>query len=994
MPQFEGRQRFAHAKKKRDKETTFIGMATVSPATVAVAAGTGVGLFGGWRWLATAQVGAAAAMLRRHAQALNALSTPPHSRRAALGLAVASALVAAAVLLIGRRASPSARRKAAAPPSAGANQNGNTRRRLDLGIDPAALLAPAAAPPTRTATASSLKRDSGADSDSGENAPQTQTQSQSQSQSQSHPQAQQSASDSPFITAAANHQSQPASFASLIPPSLHANGFGADFDASSRANLSKKLIRAIIDNLLDATNQEPPTSAFQDVVGAGHKGAIAVRSSTGLPPFHAQIVHILTEIRGAKQRGRPLLVEGPAGLGKGTALRQFVSDESASRPAVFLQLANVLRKRHGSSSVDEADEDEGFFDCDNASTASNPATIAASASTASAIDNNFATVGAESLRSSFSTDSEMEGEERVVMSVKQDAWINALKSALGYTLPLPDLHFLQQQQQQQYQQQRIDQASSLAYNRRISSSISSQYIDVNKPEPVDMTPFHHIAQALRVIASGAKSVAPVLLVIDDVQLLFRDRAALTEQYEGIPQVFEWLLRCDVEGILDVVFCASEKSAVGALKRLRGYDWAIKLHALESVDDETMIAYLLKEVNPFIKEPNRRFTEETAALFVSTFDNSLLELDNYFRDTFSDINAFIAKRERSFLQSLKRHIPKRTNHATTATAPTSSPSPTPSYLQKQNNRFSIASTTADLNPAQAALLAKSVSPEEELRALFLEIMMRGGVLPVARLDVSKMGLVENLVERNILRWRDARVRKRENRQSLYISQTATIAAAATTTTTRDHEDDDAAVGQREIRFRKDGRGMDRSYVSVRSAVSASGSGRRNVAGGGGGGGGGVYTPAGRNDSWFGMSVSPSQAWADIDRDGSAKSIDAVTAENVNVGGNNWWSVAVDGGFGDYNDSNDISEPHDLNNTGFINSSNSTSSSPRNKFGNLLNAGGIDLDNDWAGATSGDQYAEDEITQSIVKDMDAGEQLAFFAMEDAELVWSNGLVRNKI
>ncbi|KAJ3204477.1 hypothetical protein HDU67_009495, partial [Dinochytrium kinnereticum] len=53
-------------------------------------------------------------------------------------------------------------------------------------------------------------------------------------------------------------------------------------------------------------------------------------------------------------------------------------------------------------------------------------------------------------------------------------------------------------------------------------------------------------------------------------------------------------------------------------------------------------------------------------------------------------------------------------------------------------------------------------EDELRELFLDIIMRGGVLDVGRLDVVRMGLVEALVERNILRWRDRRIRKREGR----------------------------------------------------------------------------------------------------------------------------------------------------------------------------------------------------------------------------------------
>jgi hypothetical protein len=70
--------------------------------------------------------------------------------------------------------------------------------------------------------------------------------------------------------------------------------------------------------------------------------------------------------------------------------------------------------------------------------------------------------------------------------------------------------------------------------------------------------------------------------------------------------------------------------------VRGFDWGLTLRAVDTVDDESCIEYLLKEVNPCIKEPFRRFTPETAALFIATFDGSLLELDNYVRDTHSNV----------------------------------------------------------------------------------------------------------------------------------------------------------------------------------------------------------------------------------------------------------------------------------------------------------------------------------------------------------------------
>ncbi|KAJ3274873.1 hypothetical protein HDU76_010678, partial [Blyttiomyces sp. JEL0837] len=102
--------------------------------------------------------------------------------------------------------------------------------------------------------------------------------------------------------------------------------------------------------------------------------------------------------------------------------------------------------------------------------------------------------------------------------------------------------------------------------------------------------------------------------------------------------------------------------------------------------------------------------------------------------------FISKRERSFLRHLQRHLPAR--------------------IKKPN--YSSPSSSSRVG---SSFRPPTLSVEEELRELFLDIIMRGGVLPVAKLDVQRMSLAENLVERNILRWRDSRIRKRENRAAM-------------------------------------------------------------------------------------------------------------------------------------------------------------------------------------------------------------------------------------
>ncbi|KAJ3193428.1 hypothetical protein HK101_004860 [Irineochytrium annulatum] len=432
--------------------------------------------------------------------------------------------------------------------------------------------------------------------------------------------------------------------------------------------LDPNLVRSIVGRLLDVAPVEPPESAFSGAVAGlsgrpalgGRRPGLAIREDTQLPPFYKQIDYLIREIKSAKRRFKPLLVEGAPGLGKASALQQWVSEEGRVRPAIYLQLSVVLRKRHGGSSLEDEEE----------------------------VQDDFYT----------ETETETEGlEERVTLTVRRDAFKRAVETTLG--------------------------ADSLEAEQDDDEDDDGTAI-------VDMTLFDHIAQALRLIASKSKH-GPVLLVIDDVQLLFRERSPLAEKYDAIPEIFNWLLAAEKEGILDAVLCCSEKSAVGAIKRLRGFDWGLTLHAVDGVEDDVIIEYLLKEVNPRIQDPNRRFTQDTAAHFVATFNGSLLELDNYFRDVNSNVFMFIKKRERSFLRHLQRHIPQR-------------PQRSPLSSRKQSTR---------------------TASEDELRELFLDIIMRGGVLFVSLLDVGRMSLAEALVERNILRWRDQRIRKREQRPAM-------------------------------------------------------------------------------------------------------------------------------------------------------------------------------------------------------------------------------------
>ncbi|KAI9347928.1 hypothetical protein DFJ73DRAFT_835847 [Zopfochytrium polystomum] len=607
--------------------------------------------------------------------------------------------------------------------------------------------------------------------------------------------------------------------------------------------LNPHLVRSIVERLLDTPPLEAPLYAFSQAVAGtsgkpafggrrGHSG-LAIREFTELPPFHQQIQHIIDEIRAAKQPGKPLLIEGAAGLGKGTALHQYVAEQGQLRPALYLQLSMVLRKRHGASSVEDEDEDEYFTE----------------------------------------TETETEGlEERVQLTVRKDAWKKAVEKALGAD-------------------------TDQAFASPGTSSVDGAMVTV------DMTVLEHIAQALRVIKAKSKA-GPVMLVIDDVQLLFRERLPLTDKYEGIAEVFGWLLKCETEGILDVIMCSSDKSAVGAIKRLRGYDWGLTLRAVECVDDESVIRYLLQDVNPVLPDPAKKFTEDTAALFVATFDGSLLELDNYIRDGRSNVHAFIRKRERSFFRHLQRHLPARIKK------PHFSP-PTPSRVGYK---------------------PPTLSSEEELRELFLDIIMRGGVLPVARLDVQRMALVEALVERNILRWRDHRVRRRENRPSMrpgWVPPTTSTESAPSS----DNFVDGPSVAAGDSGFNpSQAVGTGQAGVGGYGTTSASGGADLT----------GINSNGSKTSRIFGLSRP-----------------------------NNWFK------------SNNLKQQQQTQQLQPIPAAATTGSSDSSSSEEW---DGPVVDDQWAGAVA--EHSNVISTQ----DLDAAEQLALFAREGAELVWSNNLVRS--
>ncbi|KND03771.1 uncharacterized protein SPPG_01228 [Spizellomyces punctatus DAOM BR117] len=378
--------------------------------------------------------------------------------------------------------------------------------------------------------------------------------------------------------------------------------------------LDKPSVKDVIDHLVKILES------------AAENEASAETSEYSLPPFPAQTEHLVSEVKEAKKAGTPLLVEGAPGLGKGTALATWTTSECASRPAIYMKLAEVLNKRHGGSATELDDAEQ------------------------------------EELNDNVTTSSE----------ALEDAWQLALARAFG---------------------------------------LKGDVISPDDGLEIGHL-FSDISQALRLFRP-ASAAGPPLLVIDDIQLLFHNYLPLDDRYNGIEDAFQWLLQCESEGILDVVFCSSEKSVLAGIRRLRGFDWRLDYRCLESVEDEKVADYLMNTLNPSLKN-EQKFDNETAYHFVYNFNGNMLELRR-FANQDKPLQEYILERESEHLAYLRSNLPS--------------------------------------------------GDETNLKDIILSMILRNGCLAVHHLERHQLALVEQLVENNFLRWRDSRMKRRESREAL-------------------------------------------------------------------------------------------------------------------------------------------------------------------------------------------------------------------------------------
>ena len=246
-------------------------------------------------------------------------------------------------------------------------------------------------------------------------------------------------------------------------------------------------------------------------------------------------------------------------------------------------------------------------------------------------------------------------------------------------------------------------------------------------QPILMTALsleNHVTDALRLVRRNG---SPCLLVIDDVHLLFSNREPF---FPSVRPIFEWLLQCESQGLLDVVLCSSSKSVLPCIKTLRGFDSRLRFRSVEPIADAAIIDYILDDLNPSLQDQQRCLSEDDAHLFVQMFDGNLQELSLLVASSLS-VKEFVAQREAVMLEYLQNNIPS-------------------------------------LPPGQSSTTTSPYEPRRDQKDLFreiiLEMIMTNGVLALQNLDMDKLRLIELLVECNYLRWKDTAHQRRKSSAS--------------------------------------------------------------------------------------------------------------------------------------------------------------------------------------------------------------------------------------
>jgi len=426
------------------------------------------------------------------------------------------------------------------------------------------------------------------------------------------------------------------------------------------------LVRSILRHILVADNFLNPNELY-------------------LPEFKEQTNHLIQQISDSYTGGKFLLLEGCKGNGKGYALRAWAKKEK--RVCIYLGLKQSFRKaaNHTIPSNDISSSIDPYASPDSNQTEA-----------PRYLDENVTSTTLDSL--SVSTLQEIQ--EYLFNDIQERSlFIFGLLEAFGF-FSIDTFSNPQQKPTRNSIINSINERKQFLHPRLLSDA------------------FKEIETVLQYICLRSDT-GPVLFILDDIQLLFNEQE-LVGQYDCALTILQWLLKCQKNGLLDVIFCSSERSVITSVKKLKGFEKFLNTKVVEDIETSKIEKYLLRDVNKLL-DPRSKFTKETAKDFAYYFSSNFEEIENYCKSKLP-VKKYIDLRREDYKKLVQQFFEE-----------------TPGF---------------ELYPAFVD--PYSTPPKDILKDLILELMMNcilslDNVLPARNGDSKKWAFVQNMISHKLLRW---------------------------------------------------------------------------------------------------------------------------------------------------------------------------------------------------------------------------------------------------
>jgi hypothetical protein len=409
-----------------------------------------------------------------------------------------------------------------------------------------------------------------------------------------------------------------------------------------------------------------------------------------LPEFKEQTNHLIQQINDSYTGGKFLLLEGCKGNGKGYALRAWAKKEK--RVCIYLGLKQSFRRANNPINIPSHDISSSIDPY--ASPAS--ATPADDAENQRYLDDTTSATALDSL----SFDSLQEIQENLFSDIpERSLFIFGLLEAFGF-FSIDTFTNPQQRPTRNSIINSINEHKQYLHPRLLSDA------------------FKEIETVLQYICLRSNT-GPVLFILDDIQLLFNEQE-LVGTYDCALTILNWILKCQKNGLMDIIFCSSERSVITCVKKLKGFEKFLTTKVSEDVETSKIEKYLVRDVNKLLDD-KCKFTKESAKEFAYYFSSNFEEIENYCKSKIP-VKKYISLRKEDYKKLVQQFFEE-----------------TPGF---------------ELYPAFVD--PYSTPPKDILKDVILELMMNcilslDNVLPGRNGDAKKWAFVQNMISHKLLRW---------------------------------------------------------------------------------------------------------------------------------------------------------------------------------------------------------------------------------------------------